>query len=375
MMKGEVVGMAQGFASRAVVALIAVLAVATAASGCGGSSASSAPDEKKVAFLLPEEPVVRYLGQPGFGEKVTDLCPKCKVLYANARGSATRQQAQAKAVLSEGADVLVLDPVDPSAAFQIAREARSAGVPVVAYVDSIPGAKVDYYVGVNGEGLGNLQGDALLTVLKQKGRPQGPIVAITIGAGGPQNASAQAVLHSGGVKTSKKYAINPSASTAQSFSLAKRDMGKAIDALGENGFFAVFTPDDETAAGAIAAMKAAGINPSHKPTTGAGASLAAVKRILVGEQYISAYEANWQVRSSAARLAVRLAQGEKVPASWITEKVTGGVPAILLQPTTVSAPNLMSTVIPYGFVKPRQLCVGRYARYCAEANRPIHPLR
>ena len=32
----------------------------------------------------------------------------------------------------------------------------------------------------------------------------------------------------------------------------------------------------------------------------------------------------------------------------------------------------MSTVIPYGFIKPRQLCVGRYAMYCAEANRPIH---
>jgi D-xylose transport system substrate-binding protein len=354
--------------------LLVVLAVAMAASGCGGSSASSGPDETKVAFLLPAEPAVRFLGQPGFGEKVTDLCPKCKVLYANARGSAERQQAQAEEVLTEGADVLVLDPVDPSAAPRIAREARSAGVPVVAYVHPIPGPRVDYYVGVNGEGLGNLQADALLTVLEQKGRPKGPIVAITIGAGGPQNASARTVLHSGGVKISRGYEIDPSASAAEAFSFAKRDMGRAIDALGTNGFFAVFAPDDETAAGAIAAMKTAGINPAHKPTTGAGASLAAVKRILAGEQYISAYEANWQVRSSAARLAVRLAQGNTVPASWITERVAGGVPAILLQPTTVSAPNLMSTVIPYGFIKPRQLCVGRYARYCAEANRPIHPL-
>jgi D-xylose transport system substrate-binding protein len=350
-----------------------VLAVVAAMSGCGGGSGGSDSDEMKIAFLLPTEPAVRYLGQPGFGEKVTQLCRQCKVLYDNARGSAARQRSQAEQALDEGADVLALDPVDPGAASQIVRKARSANVPVVAYVHQIPGSKVDYFVGVNGEGLGNLQADSLLTVLEQKGRPKGPIVVMTIGSGGSQNRSALTMLHSARLEISREYKIDERASPAQDFSLAKRDMGRAIAALGPNGFVAVFTPNDETAAGAIAAMKAAGIDPSHKPTTGAGASLAAVKRILVGEQYISAYEANWQVRSSAARLAVRLAKGKTAPPSWITEK-TDGVPAILLQPTTVSAPNLMSTVIPYGFVKPRQLCVGRYTRYCAEANRPIHPL-
>jgi D-xylose transport system substrate-binding protein len=363
--------MAWGSDYRVLGSLIAVLAVVTALSACGGGGSDS--EETKIAFLLPTEPAVRYLGQPGFGEKVDQLCRECKVLYDNARGSAARQQTQAEQALDEGADVLVLDPVDPGTASQIVQKAKSADVPVVAYVHPISGSKVDYYVGVNGEGLGNLQADSLLTVLEQKGRPKGPVVVMKIGSGGPQNRSAQTVLHSAGLQIPREYKIDERASPAQDFSLAKRDMSRAIDALGPNGFVAVFTPNDETAAGAIAAMKAAGIDPGHKPTTGAGASLPAVKRILVGEQYISAYEANWQVRSSAARLAVRLAREKAVPASWITEK-TGGVPAILLQPTTVSAPNLMSTVIPYGFIKPKQLCVGRYARYCAEANRPIHPL-
>jgi len=354
--------------------LLIVLVVAAAMTGCGsGGGGDDGSDETKIAFLLPSEPAVRYLGQPGFEEKVSGLCGQCKVLYGNAAGSATKQQAQAEQMLGEGADVLVLDPVDPGAAAKIVRRARSEDVPVVAYVHQIPGSKVDYFVGLNGEGLGNLQAQSLLTVLEQKERPKGPIVVMTIGSGGPQNRSALTVLHSARLQIPQEYEIDEEASPAQDFSLAKRDMGKAIAALGPDGFFAVFTPNDETAAGAIAAMKAAGINPAHKPTTGSGASLAAVKRILVGEQYISAYEANWQVRSSAARLAVRLAKGSAAPASWITEKVDG-VPAILLQPTTVSAPNLMSTVIPYGFIKPKQLCVGRYARYCREANRPIHRL-
>ena len=367
--------MVRGVGYRALGSLIVVLAIAVMASGCGGSGGSGDPSETKIAFLLPAQPVVRYLGQPGFGEKVGELCRQCKVLYDNARGSAERQQAQAKRVLAEGADVLVLDPVDPSAASQIAQTARSAEVPVVAYVHPTPGGKADYYVGVNGEALGNLQAEAVLAKLGEEGRPKGPIVVMTIGSGGPQDVGAHTVLRSGGVKIAQEYEINEKASAAQAFALAKRDMGKAIDTLGPNGFAAVLTPHDETAAGAIAAMKSAGIDPAQKPTIGAGASLAAVKRVLVGEQYISAYEANWQVRSSAARLAVRLAMGKAVPASWITERLAGGVPAILPQATTVDAINLMSTVIPYGFTKPKQLCVGRYARYCAEAKRPIHRLR
>jgi D-xylose transport system substrate-binding protein len=364
--------MVWGFDCRVPGFLMAVLAVVVAVSGCGGGSGGTDTDEMKIAFLLPTAPAVRFLGQPGFGEKVGELCRQCKVLYDNARGSATRQQAQAELALEEGADVIVIDPVEPGSAAQIVRKARSADVPVVAYVHQIPNAKVNYFVGVNGEGLGSLQADSLLRVLEQKGRPRGPIVAITIGSSGPQNHGALTVFHSAGLETPREYEIDEKASPAQDFSLAKRDMSRAIAALGPHGFFAVYTPSDETAAGAIAAMKAAGIDPAHKPTIGAGASLAAVKRILVGEQYASAYEANWQVRSTAARLAVRLAKGKAAPASWITEK-TGGVPAILLQPTTVRAPNLMSTVIPYGFIKAGQLCVGRYARYCAEANRPIRP--
>lgn len=364
--------MVRGVGCGALGSLMAVLAIAVMASGCGGSGS---PDETKIAFLLPARPVVRYLGQPGFGEKVGELCRQCKVLYDNARGSAERQQAQAKRVLAEGADVLVLDPVDPSAAAQIAQTARSANVPVVAYVQPIAGSRVDYYVGVDGEGLGNLQAEAVLRRLAEEGRPEGPVVVMKIGSGGMRNASALEMLRSGGVRVAREYEIDEGSSPAEAFSLAKRDMDRAIEGLGPNGFAAVLTPDDETAGGAIAAMKAAGIDPAQKATIGAGASLAAVKRVLVGEQYVSAYEANWQVRSSAARLAVRLAREQTVPASWITERLAGGVPAILLQPTTVDAINLMSTVIPYGFIKPKQLCTGRYARYCAEAKRPIHRLR
>ena len=47
----------------------------------------------------------------------------------------------------------------------------------------------------------------------------------------------------------------------------------------------VYAANDGTAGGAVAAMKGAGIDPTTIPTTGQDAEVAAIQRILVGEQY------------------------------------------------------------------------------------------
>ena len=43
-------------------------------------------------------------------------CPDCEVLYQNAGQDPSKQQTQAEAAITKGADVLVLDAVDPSSA-------------------------------------------------------------------------------------------------------------------------------------------------------------------------------------------------------------------------------------------------------------------
>jgi D-xylose transport system substrate-binding protein len=356
---------------RALAASLAMLALAGVTAGCGGGGGGS--DETKIALLLPSDSAARYQGGAGFQRKAKDLCAGCSVLFSNAKGSAARQQSQADRALAEGADVLVIDPVDPHAASRIVRKAGSMDVPVISYARPIPNSPVDYHVGVDEEGLGTLQGYLLLTKLKEEGDPKGPIVVVTIGSDGPQNVGFRKTIDSGGVKVAREYSIDESAPEGAAFALARREMRQAITALGANGFAAVFTPDDETAAGAIAAMKAAGIDPRARPTIGSGASLPAVRRVLAGQQYTSAYEASGQVGFAGAKMAVRLARGGEVPASWITDELANGgrkVPAVLLQPTAVTSENLNSTVIPYGFTKPAQLCAGSYAKYCHEAGIP-----
>ena len=72
----------------------------------------------KIAFLLPETQTARYETQdkPLFEQKVAELCPDCEILYQNADQDPTKQQSQVEAAVTEGVDVIVLDPVDSTSA-------------------------------------------------------------------------------------------------------------------------------------------------------------------------------------------------------------------------------------------------------------------
>ena len=86
----------------------------TAANGGGSKSG-------KIALLLPESKTARYESQdrPNFEAKMKALCPDCQIIYSNADQDASKQQSQAEAALTQGAKVLVLDPVDSASAASI----------------------------------------------------------------------------------------------------------------------------------------------------------------------------------------------------------------------------------------------------------------
>ncbi len=64
-------------------------------------------------------------------------------------------------------------------------------------------------------------------------------------------------------------------------------MEQAITAAGKDGFAGVYSANDGMAGGAIAAMRANGIDPRSKPITGQDAEVAALQRILVGDQLMT----------------------------------------------------------------------------------------
>src|SRR6476469_1971303 len=275
---------------------VCLLAVAMFVAACGSSNNSSSSTASsgtssgstsakggKIAFLLPESKTARYETQdrPLFENKVKAICPSCQILYSNADQDASKQQQQAEAALTQGAKVMVLDPVAGAAAATIVKQANAKGVPVISYDRLLLNSKPDYYVEFNSPSVGKIQGQALVDKLKKDGK-SGNLIMIN-GAPTDNNAKlfkqgAHGVIDSSGFKVAKEY-DTPDWSPDK----AQSEMEQAITALGKNGFVGVYSANDGNAGGIIAAMKSNGVDPTKIPTTGQDAELAGVQRILSGE--------------------------------------------------------------------------------------------
>lgn len=346
-----------------VVALGASVLVATCGGGGGGPT---------VALLLPESKTARYESQdrPHFTTRLKQACPRCRLIYSNADQDASKQQQQAEAALTQGAKVLVLDPVDAASASVIVQRAKQQKVPVISYDRLITNADIDYYVSFDNLRVGRLQAQTLVKKLRSSGRASGAITMIN-GAPTDNNAKlfkqgALSVLKTSGFNVAKQY-DTPDWSPDQ----AQNEMQQAITALGNNGFVGVYAANDGTAGGAIAAMKAAGIDPATRPTTGQDAELDAIQRILAGQQYMTVYKAVKPEAAAAAQIAAALAQSRPAPTGVINQRSNNGkraVPSVILTPVAVTKSNVKDTVIKDGFWKASQVCTGSFASACRSAG-------
>ncbi|MDO8210354.1 sugar ABC transporter substrate-binding protein [Conexibacter sp. CPCC 206217] len=361
-------------------AVVLAGALALGASACGSSDddgsttaggSASGGDAPKIALLLPESKTARYENQdrPSFVAKVRELCPDCEVIYANAEQDAAQQQQQAEQAITNGAKVLVVDAVDVRSAAAIANNARSQGVPVVSYARLIDGADVDAYVSIDPFRVGQQQGEALLRALPSGG--SGARVVMINGAptdsnSAPYKAGAHDVLDRAGVDVVKEY-DTPDWSPDR----AQTEMEQAIAAAGKDGFDGVYSANDGMAGGAIAAMRANGIDPRSRPTTGQDAEVAGLQRILTGEQLMTVYQPINEIASTAAQLAVPLARGEGVPSITTTTVDNGGskrVPSVLLDTIVITRDNIQDTVVRDGFATAAQICTDAYRAACDAAG-------
>jgi D-xylose transport system substrate-binding protein len=357
----------------ALVALAALLlAVGLAACGSDSGGGGGGGGGGKIALLLPESKTARYESQdrPLFEAKVKSLCSDCEIIYSNADQDAAKQQQQAEAAITNGAKVLVLDPVDSASAAAMVTRAKQSKIPVISYDRLITDADVDYYVSFDNEQVGKLQATSLVDQLKKNGKGSGTIFMIN-GAPTDNNAKlfkqgAHSVLDSSGLKIGKEY-DTPDWSPDK----AQNEAQQAITALGKDGFDGVYAANDGTAGGAIAAMKGAGIDPKTRPTTGQDAELAAIQRIIAGEQFMTVYKAIKPEAEDTAQLAVALVKGEDVPGGLVNGKTDNGqkqVDSILLKPVAVSADNVQDTIVKDGFWKASEICTAQYKAACAKAG-------
>ncbi|MDT0318463.1 substrate-binding domain-containing protein [Streptomyces millisiae] len=341
-----------------------------AAAGCG-SVGPGTPPEGAIGLLLPEVKTARYetTDRPTFVHVVEERCPGCEVYYANADQNAATQQQQAESMLARGADVLVLDAVDTSAAVSIVREARRHDVPVIAYDRFIADVDIDYYVSFDSELIGYLQGVSLVTAVEEAVRERGPRAdgrppGILLVHGSPTDPNAAALaagvdraLEGEDIEVLAEYDTpdwSPDMATDWVESQVAR-FGDRIDG--------VYAANDGIAGGAIAAMKAAGFHPVP-PVTGQDGELAAAQRIISGDQYMTVFKATTEQARTAAELAVRVLRGE----SPRTTATIQGVPSLLLAPRAVGVDDVERVLVDGGVHTAEEICTPYYAAACADTG-------
>ena len=337
------------------------LAAALAAGFVGASAVCASAAGATVAFLMPDQGSTRYEehDHPGFVAEMAKVCADCKVLYQNADADAAKQQQQFNSVITQGAKVIVIDPVDSAAAASLVALAQSQGVKVIAYDRPIPKGKADYYVSFNNEGIGKAIADSLVAHLKaMKVDPaSGGVLQIN---GSPTDAAAGLIkkgIHEG--LDSSGYAILSEFDTPDwAPPKAQAWASGQITRFGSK-ILGVVAANDGTGGGAIAAFKAAGVNPV--PTvTGNDATIAALQLIVSGDQYNTISKPSEIVAAAAADLAVKLLAGD-VPKA---EMMLYDTPSQLFTPAVVTAENLKAEIIDKKLLAPAVLCAGAYADGC-----------
>lgn len=337
-------------------------AIALTLSLLSGTAAFAAPvTDATVAFLMPDQASTRYEQHdyPGFAAEMKKLCPGCKVIYQNADADASRQQQQFNSVISQGAKAIVLDPVDSTAAASLVKLAQSQGVKVIAYDRPIPTAPADFYVSFNNEGIGKAIADSLVEHLKAlKVDPaSGGLLQIN---GSPTDAAAGLIkkgihssLDNSGYKILAEY-DTPEWAPPKAQQWASGQITRFSTQI-----VGVVAANDGTGGGAIAAFKAAGVDPVP-PVTGNDATIAALQLIIAGDQYNTISKPSEIVAAAAANVAVQLLSGETPKA----EMTLYDTPSQLFTPAVVTQENLKAEIIDKKINAAEELCVDRYAEGC-----------
>jgi D-xylose transport system substrate-binding protein len=362
--------------ARATLALIAVLISLGACGrapegGAAGAARPSLAEGFAVGVLLPESKTARWEGfdRPLLEKHILAECPRCTVHYLNGQQDAARQQSQADALLSRGVRVLVLAAIDGRAAAAIVDNAKSQGVPVVAY-DRFASGPADYFVTFVDELVGEEQGKALLRAVAAGGDPRrGSIVMIN---GAPSDPNAAAYKRGAHRVLDGAVAIGFELDTPDwSPDKAQQGMEQALTKLGAERVIGVYAANDGLASGAIAALKGHGVEPLP-PVTGQDAELAAVQRVVAGDQHMTIYKPYHRTAATAARMAIAAAQGvayQPEPGLELVMRTNDSghqVPTVLLPVVVVTRADVAGTIVADGIYSPAEICTPDLRAACEE---------
>lgn len=275
-----------------------------------------------------------------------------EVIVEVAGNDQNKQIEQARNMIKNGTQVLIVVPVNQDEAAKIVEIAHESNVKVIAYDRMINGCQLDYFVASNGAQIGELQASSL-TAVNPKGN-----YALIGGAKIDNNSQRlflgqmnvlQPLMETGAVQlVYSEFGVDWS----------KEDGYRQAKIVLENyadGLTGIICGNDNLAMGALMALKEYGLD-GKVLLSGQDAELPNLKEIIKGNQTATVLKPLKETATAAAELSISLALEKQNTMKFTTEsngKVL--VKSILIDAILVNKNNIETTVIASGYYTSAQI--------------------
>ena len=300
----------------------------------------------------------------------------------NAQGSDATQLAQAQADITQGAKVLIMDPLDSTVGTQIQQAAAAKGVKLISYDRATFTGNATYYVSFNNVNVGKLIGQGFLDCVKAWNVASPQVFTLNGGQDTDPNAIDFAKGYNSVVWGDEVPQEQPGKTNSQGMTLVGDQVAPGWDnSKGQTIFQQQFTAhkninatieaNDGLANAVVTVLKQNGVGANKIPTVGQDATLQGMENTLLGFQCGSVYKAVYLEAQAAVALATILRAGLAPPANLVNGttsppagKAGNTQPAILLTPIWVDKTKIATTVIKDQFVDKAALCQAVGADVC-----------
>jgi D-xylose transport system substrate-binding protein len=341
--------------------LLCGLASVPAAAFAASVQPAGAADKIKIGFLLKTMQEERYQrDKAAFLARAAAL--GADVIFDSANNDEQAQLSAFENMLSQGARVIVLQPVNTGTAGGMVTSAHKGGAKVVGYDAMLLNGPLDAMVMQDSWAVGKLQAEAMVSWLRKRyGSVKGNVVLIR-GQPGDSNAN---TMSSGVLEVLR---ANPELKLVADQSHEGWSPDKAM-ATAENlltkfgdKIDAVICNNSGMARGVIAALDAQGLASANKIfVAGSDADLVNIQFVAQGKEAAEIWKKITPLAESAADAAVMLAKNpDKDPKTLLKfdRVINNGavdVPTIVTPVVLVDKANLDDTIIAEGFYTRQQV--------------------
>lgn len=341
-------------------------------SGCSSNEASGAENsEVKVGILMPSKALERWEKDGNFMvRELEEEGYTTSIQYA--QDDIPTQVNQIENMISMGADLLIVAPIDGAALSSSIDLADSLDIPVIAYDRLILHSDgIDYYATYDNYKVGQLQGQYIVDTLGLDTTDE--TFNIELFGGAPDDNNAQ-YFYEGAMEILTPYIesnqlIVQSGQTAfNTIAIENWDSAQAqsrMDNLISSSYSsetvdAILAPNDAIALGVVSSLQSVGYGSEDRPMpiiTGQDAETQSVNSIIAGNQTMTVFKDTQALAEATAEMATSIINGEEATVND-TETYHNGikvVPSLLLEPVAVDITNYEEILIDSGYISESDL--------------------